>query len=154
MTTNGLPIADAFDLAVYIKGDRKPTAVFTAQLLINEDVDLPVPESDLSITTLKVPSKVNTLRDNILISAVVTNDTAAQASGSGTLTITAIDENQVEVGNFSATFSGIEPGKKENFQFRWTSPAARTDVMWTATVTVDGQVVSMAQGMTLVRDKG
>ena len=33
-TTNGLPMTDDFDLAVYIKGDRKSTAVFDAQLFI------------------------------------------------------------------------------------------------------------------------
>ena len=34
-TTNGLPMTDDFDLAVYIKGDRKPTAVYNAKLIIN-----------------------------------------------------------------------------------------------------------------------
>ncbi|MEN8763507.1 MAG: thrombospondin type 3 repeat-containing protein, partial [Thiogranum sp.] len=33
-TTNGLPMTDDFDLAVYVKGDRKSTAVFDAQLVI------------------------------------------------------------------------------------------------------------------------
>ncbi|PLW82509.1 hypothetical protein CWI75_12220 [Kineobactrum sediminis] len=154
VTTNGLPMTNDFDLAVYVKGDRKPTAVFTAQLIINEDVEVPVPDSDMSITNFKVPSKVNTLRSNILISAVVGNDPSALASGSGTVNISGIDGTGAEVGNFSASFSDIEPGKKENFKFRWTSPAQRTEVLWTATVTVDGQVVSSAQGMTLVRDKG
>lgn len=154
VTTNGLPMTSDFDLAVYVKGDRKPTAVFTAQLLINEDVDIADSESDLAITTFKVPDKVNTSRDNILVSAVVSNDSAALASGAGTLEISALDGDGNEVGSFSATFAGIEPGKKENFQFRWTSPAQRTEVFWTATVTVGGEIVSEAQGMTLVRDKG
>jgi len=34
VTTNGLPMTDDFDLAVYIKGDRKPTALFDATLEI------------------------------------------------------------------------------------------------------------------------
>ena len=33
-TTNGLPMTDDFDLAVYIKGDAKSTAVFNAKLVI------------------------------------------------------------------------------------------------------------------------
>ena len=35
LTTNGLPMTDDFDLAVYIKGDRKPTAVYNARLVIS-----------------------------------------------------------------------------------------------------------------------
>jgi hypothetical protein len=34
-TTNGLPMSDDFDLAVYVKGDRKATAVYDAQLVID-----------------------------------------------------------------------------------------------------------------------
>lgn len=36
-TTNGLPMTEDFDLAVYIKGDRKPTALFGAALVIYTD---------------------------------------------------------------------------------------------------------------------
>lgn len=35
VTTNGCPMSDDFDLAVYIKGDRKPTAIFSARLEIS-----------------------------------------------------------------------------------------------------------------------
>jgi hypothetical protein len=43
-TTNGLPMTDDFDLAIYIKGDRKPTALFTARLVVETDEpDLPAP---------------------------------------------------------------------------------------------------------------
>jgi hypothetical protein len=35
VTSNGLPMTDDFDLAVYIKGDRKPTAVLNAKLVID-----------------------------------------------------------------------------------------------------------------------
>jgi hypothetical protein len=37
VSTNGLPMTDDFDLAVYIKGDRKPTALYSARLLINDE---------------------------------------------------------------------------------------------------------------------
>ncbi len=43
-TTNGLPMTDDFDLAVYVKGDRKSTAVFNAQLII--EYGDPVPPAD------------------------------------------------------------------------------------------------------------
>ncbi len=37
LTSNGLPMTDDFDLAIYVKGDKKPTSVYTAQLFINEE---------------------------------------------------------------------------------------------------------------------
>ncbi len=44
ITSNGLPMTDDFDLAVYVKGDRKSTAVFNAQLII--EYGDPVPPAD------------------------------------------------------------------------------------------------------------
>ena len=37
LTSNGLPMTEDFDLAIYVKGDKKPTSVYTAQLFINEE---------------------------------------------------------------------------------------------------------------------
>ena len=37
LTSNGLPMTDDFDLAIYVKGDKKPTSVYSAQLFINEE---------------------------------------------------------------------------------------------------------------------
>jgi len=37
VTDNGLPMTDDFDLAVYIKGDKKPVALYDAQLVIDWD---------------------------------------------------------------------------------------------------------------------
>ncbi|MGB5260771.1 MAG: PASTA domain-containing protein [Gammaproteobacteria bacterium] len=59
-TTNGLPMSDDFDLAVYIKGDRKPTAVYDAYLEIDYDVAITVPnivgelqaDADITLTGL------------------------------------------------------------------------------------------------------
>ncbi len=34
LSVNGLPLTDGFDLAVYVKGDRKPTALYSARLEI------------------------------------------------------------------------------------------------------------------------
>ena len=42
-TTNGLPMSDDLDIAIYIKGDRKPTAVYDAYLEVDYDVALIVP---------------------------------------------------------------------------------------------------------------
>ena len=37
LTTNGLPMTEDFDMAIYVKGDKKPTSVYTAQLFINQE---------------------------------------------------------------------------------------------------------------------
>ncbi len=34
ISVNGLPLTQDFDLAVYVKGDRKPTAIYSARLVI------------------------------------------------------------------------------------------------------------------------
>ena len=43
ITNNGLPITNGFDLAVYIKGDRKPTALYNAKLVIEFEGTEPPP---------------------------------------------------------------------------------------------------------------
>jgi len=54
-TTNGLPMSDDFDLAVYVKGDRKPTAVYDAYLEIDYEPlvvaapDDPVPDDPIIV---------------------------------------------------------------------------------------------------------
>jgi hypothetical protein len=37
VTVNGSPVTKGFDVTIYIKGDRKPTAVYNAQLQIEWD---------------------------------------------------------------------------------------------------------------------
>jgi hypothetical protein len=44
VTTNGLPMTDDFDLAIYIKGDKKPVALYDAQLKLQwDDTPIPIP---------------------------------------------------------------------------------------------------------------
>jgi hypothetical protein len=50
-TTNGLPMSDNFDLAVYIKGDRKPTAVYDAYLEIDYEPLAVVPDEPVVISS-------------------------------------------------------------------------------------------------------
>ena len=41
ITSNGLPMSNDFDLAVYVKGDRKATAVYNAKLIIEYEGEIP-----------------------------------------------------------------------------------------------------------------
>jgi hypothetical protein len=46
VTSNGLPMTEDFDLAVYVKGDRKATALYNAYLEIEYDGEGPPPTDD------------------------------------------------------------------------------------------------------------
>jgi hypothetical protein len=56
VTTNGLPMTEDFDLAVYIKGDKKPTIIYRAWLEIDYDDEdpntTPTPSPTVGPTTL------------------------------------------------------------------------------------------------------
>jgi hypothetical protein len=50
VSTNGLPMSEDFDLAIYIKGDQKPTTIYKATLLIEYDSDTsPVDPTDYDL---------------------------------------------------------------------------------------------------------
>ncbi len=147
VTTNGLPMTNDFDLAVYIKGDRKSTAVFTAQLIIDSEPVLPTPEVNLEITKIVVPDKVfvNTDRD---ISVTVENDRDAAQNVSGIVTLKGSDGSL-----FTAEFEALEPRKSERFKFNWIAPATAQQVIWEATVSVDGTVIDTKADITVVQVK-
>jgi len=76
ITTNGLPMTDDFDLAVYIKGDRKPTALFTARLEISYDGEVPPTEdfADFDIVEYGVRDAKPTLGDDVTIYWIIKNN--------------------------------------------------------------------------------
>ncbi len=147
VSSNGLPMTDGFDLAVYIKGDRKPTAVYSATLMINEDSSPPVGEAEVAISKLKVPRKTFTgsVRKSLL---KITNDDTALATAAGIVVVS----NDVQGKVFSASFVGLSPGKTQKIDFSWTAPNVRTTVNWNASVYVGGALVDTETGMaTIVR---
>ncbi|WP_417346759.1 hypothetical protein [Ferrimonas sp.] len=155
VSTNGLPMTEDFDLAVYIKGDRKPTALFTAQLLINQESPVEVLPDGLSIDKLNVPEKVNIYRDNVRIAATLSNEDTALAAGYGELVIVGTREESGEVvAQFTALIDGLEPGRTKTYDFRWTSPGEHGLILWTASVLKEEKVVAELSDVTLVRSKG
>ena len=88
-TTNGLPMSEDLDLAIYIKGDRKATAVYDAQLIIDYELaiaDVLVPnvvglpqataEADIVTATLVVGT-VSTANDAVVPIGNVISQTPA-----------------------------------------------------------------------------
>ena len=136
ITSNGLPMTSDFDLAVYVKGDAKSTAVFNAQLIIEYEGEVVVPpvDFDLALSELEVPDRI-TLGESDEVEVEVTN--LGPAAASGTVTLTGVS-NRDETVNFSASFTDLAPGEEFDAEWEWTAPDRTTTIYWTATVTAEG----------------
>ena len=153
ITSNGLPMTNDFDLAVYVKGDRKSTAVYNARLIIEYEGEEPVPpeDYDLVLSELEVPDRVS-LGETEEVEVEVTNDGPAVASG--TVTLTGVS-NRGDVYEFSADFVDLAAGDEFEVEWDWTAPDGKpSNISWTAVVTGDGDINPInntATGSTKVR---
>ena len=153
ITSNGLPMTNDFDLAVYVKGDRKSTAVYNARLIIEYEGEVPVPpeDYDLVLSELEVPDRVS-LGETEEVEVEVTNDGPAVASG--TVTLTGVS-NRGDVYEFSADFVDLAAGEEFEVEWDWTAPDGKpSNISWTAVVTGDGDINPInntATGSTKVR---
>ena len=138
ITSNGLPMTNDFDLAVYVKGDSKSTAVYNAKLVIEYEGEVPQPPTDdfdLTLSTLNVPDRV-VLGDAVVVGVVVTNNGPADASGAVTLTGVSNRGDTVE---FSDSFIDLADGATFTQSWPWVAPADKpATVTWTAIVTSSG----------------
>ena len=142
ITSNGLPMTNDFDLAVYVKGDRKSTAVYNAQLIIEYEGEGPQPppeDFDLVLSALDVPARV-LLGASDIATVVVTNSGPADVGGAVvTLTgvtnrgdIISVTPNQVPLGLLVSDDTAT-------VTFDWTAPDGKpSNINWTAVVTADG----------------
>jgi len=150
-TTNGLPMTEDFDLAVYVKGDRKSTAVYNAQLIIEYEGEVTPTEFDLALSGLVVPSRI-LLGETTVLAAEVTNDGPAAASGIVTLTGVS---SQGPIVEFTASFTGLPAGGVITPVWDWTAPLRPQNINWTAVVSSDGGDTNpdndVATGLTRVR---
>jgi hypothetical protein len=157
VTINGLPMSTDFDLAVYIKGDQKPTTIFDAELVIVYEgeggggVEPPVDNLDLGIASLRVPSKVKLLQNKKL--RVEVSNFATVPAG-GTLSLQGFQGGIALAGaNFSAAVPTLLAGETRAYTFVWqASPTGLVD--WIATVTTAGDFNDLndtAQATTLVK---
>jgi hypothetical protein len=137
-TTNGLPMTDDFDLAVYVKGDRKSTAVYNAQLIIEYEGE-PVPtDFDLELTSLGVPQRI-TIGGTTDVSITATNNGPA-AVASGTIYLQGVSSSG-EAFTFTSTFADLASGQSVVATWPWTAPSSASNVNWTgaAWATVAGE---------------
>lgn len=141
MTINGLPLTEDFDLAVYIKGDRKSTAIYNTTLYITYEGTAveppPVGESyDVALTNFTAPRRM-LAGSTRKIRSYITNNGPDIASG--TLLIEGVlDSFGVPIESISEAFGPIAPGDTVKVVTLWTAPYYdREAVTWTATISAE-----------------
>ncbi|NND91621.1 MAG: hypothetical protein HKN42_12240 [Granulosicoccus sp.] len=140
VTTNGLPMTDDFDLAVYIKGDRKSTALFSAQLQIEYEGEGPVNgnDYDVSITAFAAPERV-LLGEASTVSVTLSNSGPAVADGA--VSILGTTNRGEVIGPFMEMFDGLIPGNPITLELPWTAPADKvTTITFDASVMASGDI--------------
>ncbi|MGB5540412.1 MAG: PASTA domain-containing protein, partial [Gammaproteobacteria bacterium] len=80
-TTNGLPMSDDFDLAIYIKGDRKPTAVYDAYLEIDFDVAQAILDVPNVVGLTQAAAEAAILAANLTVGTVTFSSSATVPAG-------------------------------------------------------------------------
>lgn len=150
VTTNGLPMTEDFDLAVYVKGDRKPTALYSARLVVDTD-EVPsepppgITADDLSLSNPDAPDAV---------AIGVTRTVEVQVNNSAE--IAAVDVAQVRFyadGELveEVPVRAIEPGSSRRAKFKWTPEGPARTVNWTMDLIFDGEVIDTELDSTIVR---
>lgn len=134
ITSNGLPMTEDFDLAVYIKGDAKSTAVFNAKLIIEYEGEEPVTPTDfdLAITSLNVPARIG-LGEPGIVELTIANFGPADATG--IVDVTGVS-NRGEVFEFTGNVPLLIEGDEIELEWAWLAPSTRPQtIQWTATIT-------------------
>jgi hypothetical protein len=139
ISVNGLPLSSGFDLSVYVKGDKKATALYSATLVINAD-DPSTGDIDVEAVSLDVPGRVSAQNEigrirtiGFTVSNVATEATAVDVEVCGVA-------NLVYAECFAANTGELLPGASQTFEWSWTAPTASDtlEVEWTATATAAG----------------
>jgi len=137
ITSNGLPMSPDFDLAVYVKGDRKATAVYNAYLdieYVGEVVPPPVVVIDAALTDFEVPSRIE-LGEEEDVTVRVTNVGDAVIA-SGTVTVTGLT-NRGEMIVLTGSFTDLAVGEEAEVEMGWEADGSKPyTVSWTAVVAV------------------
>ena len=124
VSTNGLPMTDDFDLAIYIKGDKKPTAIYSAKLLIFDDVSSAPVGFNLRVSITGITPVLPQFGEAITLAFTITNDGPLPIDGKR-YTVSYSDNAEVPV-NMSVGTPGdigfLTPGASVSFQLTYTPP--------------------------------
>ncbi|MBQ0719210.1 MAG: choice-of-anchor F family protein [Gammaproteobacteria bacterium] len=117
-----------------------------AETIATDEILPPPPAAIISIDNFTAPASLFVGQTGKL-SVTVLNAKDSEATVSGTVIIAA---NGVEI--YSEGFTDLSPNKKDRISTRWTAPD-ETDVLWTATVIIDSEVVAENTAFTTVSVK-
>ena len=141
ITSNGLPMTEDFDLAVYIKGDAKSTAVFNAKLIIEYEDEAVEPPTDFDLALSFLAPAVVVRGEASSVTATVTNLGPSYLNGDATLAVSGVTNRGTIFGPYTETFTALIADEAAAFVFPFTAPTDRsTKIDWTATVTSEGDI--------------
>lgn len=140
ISSNGLPMSEDFDLAVYIKGDSKSTAVYNAQLVLEyegeTDPEPPEPEEgyDLQVALSVAESVVVGTSESVI--AYIYNHGADDLDENATIRVTGVTSNGTSVGIWRENIASLAAESLWGYSFRFRAPyEAGSEIVWTAKVT-------------------
>jgi len=143
VTSNGLPMTSDFDLAVYIKGDSKSTALYNAQLIIEYEGEVP-PVVDTSVDvalTAFTATEQAAFRDIVMLTVDVTN--LKPNSVGGVVNVRGVTKRGMVIQQPSLAFSNLAEGATTSLNFSWSVNLLRADtISWTATVSAADDINS------------
>jgi hypothetical protein len=136
ITSNGLPMTEDFDLAVYVKGDRKPTAVFNAFLDIEYEGEIPGDGvTDAALVAFDVPERV-VIGNTVPLAVTVANVGDTILSGDVVITGTTNRGDTIEL---TGDLPELPVDAETSVEVPWVVPGNRpAQVSLTASVVVDG----------------
>lgn len=146
LSVNGLPLTEDFDLAVYVKGDRKATAIYNATLYITyegegDGNEPPQVETfDLALVDFHTPRRVFVGSVTKAVRAFVSNN-GPNISTAGYLNLQAhIESTGVRILNYNKYFDALAPAETARIVIPWTAPdsASGENVIFTATINSAG----------------
>ena len=94
VSINGAPLTDDFDLVIYIKGDRKATALYTAKLELTYMGEAPPPpvEIDAALLDVELPVPATaSIGDTIQVGVVIENKGTTDIAA-GTVALVGLDK--------------------------------------------------------------
>jgi hypothetical protein len=136
-TTNGLPMTEDFDVAFYVKGDKKSTAIYSAKLILTYEGqgETPPPtDIDMELVSLAVPSRASINTEQIVSVNVINNGPSIVTSG--TVNIEGVS-SRGEIIQFSEVFSDLAIDVAQTYTFDWTTSSVPSTITWTATVVAE-----------------
>jgi len=138
ISSNGLPMSEDFDLAVYVKGDSKSTAIYNAQLIIEYEGEGEQPPAayDLAVS-ISVPATLAAGTPSV-VAATVTNLGPGDLAEEAVVTVMGVTNRGTEFGPYKDVLVSLPDGSSIASSFDFTAPSDKsTKINWTATVGSD-----------------